>query len=200
MTTSRREANRINAAKSTGPHDSSSSRYNAMKHGFLSEGVTEIDNPEIFRDFSSKLQDQLKPVGAIEAFLTERIVLGMIRLKRVTALEADCITERLNPPVTEKEGGWAEKAFAEMDGTEVTLDPGLPARLPIDAVDAIASKLGRYETQLENRFFRNLHELERLQRLRCGEKVPAPTSLDVTVHAEHALASFGNPPQQEGES
>ncbi len=39
------KANWKNAQKSTGPKDTTSTRYNASKHGLLSEGVTELDDP-----------------------------------------------------------------------------------------------------------------------------------------------------------
>ena len=39
-------------------------------------------------------------------------------------------------------------------------------------------KLHRYETTIENRLYKALHELERLQRLRGGQSVPAPLILE----------------------
>ena len=43
------------------------------------------------------------------------------------------------------------------------------------------SKLSRYETTIERSLFRNLHELQRLQAARTGERVPLPVALDVEV-------------------
>lgn len=179
----RREANRENARRSTGPNDTTSTRFNAVKHGLLAEGVTELDNPETFHAFCAKLEAELKPMGEVESFFVRQITLGMVRLKRAALLEAEFLTAQLNPPETEREGGWSYEALEEMSGKTVVLNPGLPARLSAVAVDALASKFGRYETQIENRLFRHLHELERLQRLRGGEHVPAPASVDVAVHA-----------------
>jgi hypothetical protein len=144
----RREINWQNARKSTGPRDTTSTRYNARKHGLLSEGVTELDSPETFRDFCAKLEAELRPVGEVERFLTRRIALGMVRLKRAVFLEADFLTAQLNPPVTKTEGGWQDK-FEELNGKTVVVDPGLPARLAAEAMDALANSFGRYETQAE---------------------------------------------------
>jgi len=36
-----------------------------------------------------------------------------------------------------------------------------------------------------NQFFRELHELERIQRMRGGERLPAPAAVDVTLCAEN---------------
>jgi hypothetical protein len=39
----------------------------------------------------------------------------------------------------------------------------------------------RYETAIERQMYQALKQLERLQRLRCGDKVPAPVQLDVNL-------------------
>jgi hypothetical protein len=40
------KANRINGARSHGPKNTSSTRFNAVKHGLLSVGLTEMDHAE----------------------------------------------------------------------------------------------------------------------------------------------------------
>jgi hypothetical protein len=190
------KTNRRNAAKSTGPKDTTSTRFNAVKHGLLAEGVTELDAPESFPDFCAKLEAELKPVGEIESFLTRRIALGMVRLRRVTLLEAEFLTAQLNPPVTETQLSPVNESIAEMNADQtVVLDPGIPARLSAAAADALVNTFSRYETAIENKLFRAMNQLERLQRLRHGEHVPAPVSADVGIHSDkELLASFGNPP------
>jgi hypothetical protein len=189
------QANRRNSRRSTGPKDTASTPYNAAKHGLLAEGVTELDNPETFPAFCARLESELKPFGEIECFLLRQIALDMVRLKRVALLEAEFTTAQLNLPITEA------SADEVVYGKTVVLDPGLPARLSAWAVDALGSKFGRYETQIENRLFRHLHELERVQRLRHGEHVAAPASVDVAIHAAgQPLASFGNPPPPQAET
>ena len=85
----RGEVNRPNARKSTGPKDTTSSRFNAVKHGLLVEGITELDIPETFREFRARLEAELKPVGEVETFLARRIALGIVRLTRAVLLEAE---------------------------------------------------------------------------------------------------------------
>ena len=73
------------------------------------------------------------------------------------------------------------------------LDPGLPAPLPESAVEHLVGRFQRYETAIENKLYRAMNQLERLQRLRLGEKLPAPATLDMGVHLDQEpLASFGN--------
>ena len=189
----RREANRRNARKSTGPRDTSSTRFNAVKHGLLSEGVTELDGPQTFPGFCAKLEAELKPVGEVETFLARRVALGVVRLKRAGLLEAEFLTAQLNPAVTERQGGMDSDMEALLNGKSVVIEPGLPARLSAGAVDALANTFARYETAIENRLFRALNQLERMQRIRRGEAIPAPVSADVAIHGDK-LASFRNTP------
>jgi hypothetical protein len=54
--------------------------------------------------------------------------------------------------------------------------------------DPTLNKVTRYEAHLSRQMLQALHTLERLQRARAGEPVPAPAALDVTVSNEEALA------------
>jgi hypothetical protein len=48
-------------------------------------------------------------------------------------------------------------------------------------VQRLVNTFQRYETAIALRLSRTLHELERVQRMRKGEQVPAPAAVDVTV-------------------
>jgi hypothetical protein len=48
-------------------------------------------------------------------------------------------------------------------------------------VQRLVNTFPRYETAITLRLSRTLHELERVQRMRKGEQVPAPAAVDVTV-------------------
>jgi hypothetical protein len=48
----------------------------------------------------------------------------------------------------------------------------------------IYSKLTRYESSIERGIYKALHELERIQAKRNGEKVPLPIALDIDVSGE----------------
>jgi hypothetical protein len=190
-TRTRTEANRANARKSTGPKDTTSTRFNAVKHGLLAEGVTELDKPETFQNFCAAIEAELKPLGEIENFLARQIVLCMVRLKRVRLLEAEFVTAQLNPPVMENFDTDIDRILGNINNQTV-VDPGLPARLSAEAVDALANSFARYETAIENRMLRALNHLERMQLLRHAADVPKAD--------EKPLASFGNPPQLQEET
>jgi hypothetical protein len=196
-------ANQENAQKSTGPINTISTRYNATKHGLLSEGVSELDNPVMFRDLCSRLLAQFKPVGEVEIALVRRIALCLVRLGRAAMLEAEFITAEVNPPLTETtyppvspDVARIVEMVKQTHGTTVVLDPGLPASLSASDVETLLT-FQRYETAIENKLYRALNQLERLQRVRRGDKIPAPASLDVNVHREgEGVASFGNSPDK----
>jgi hypothetical protein len=171
-------ANRINGQKSRGPINTTSTRFNATKHGLLAVGITELDNAEGYRNILSDLMREKNPVGVIETFLVESAAIEMVRWLRARRLEAECITGELNPPTHSP--GLSDLLL--LDGGEV-LDPGLPAAISAEAAQKLVT-FQRYESTSANRFFRILHELERWQRMRQGERLPAPVALDISVQAE----------------
>ncbi|HWW13797.1 MAG TPA: hypothetical protein VN310_03975 [Candidatus Dormibacteraeota bacterium] len=179
MSTSKKKvaANRINAQKSPGPTNTASTRFNATKHGLLAVGITELDNAEGYRNILSDLMREKSPVGAIETFLVESAAIEMVRWLRARRFEAECITGELNPP-THSPG---LHDLLGPDGGEV-LDPGLPAAISAEAAQKLVT-FQRYESTFANRFFRILHELERWQRMRQGELLPAPLAADISLHA-----------------
>ena len=82
-------ANKKNAALSTGPKNCTSTRFNAVKHGLLAQGIMELDSPETFPAFCAKITAELQPVGEIENILARRIALDMVRLSRFVTRPAN---------------------------------------------------------------------------------------------------------------
>ena len=90
-----RRANGKNAQKSTGPKTDKGKRavrYNAAKHSILSKEVlirdgegkeSEDESNTLFADLS----EELKPEGALERMLTEKVVICFWRLKRALRAE-----------------------------------------------------------------------------------------------------------------
>jgi hypothetical protein len=189
-------ANQRNAQRSTGPHNCNLTRYNAAKHGLLAEGVTELDQPEEFRPLLVRLREELQPVGVLEEECIHQIGLLTIRIRRARLLEAETFTAHLNPPETVYHPGEFDLDTRGLGWTEV-IDQGLPAQVSMDTVDQINRTIVRYESAAGHALIRWLHLLERLQRLRRGENVPTPATIDVNLHQQGTgLASFGNPPYE----
>jgi hypothetical protein len=172
-------ANQLNGAKSPGPINTSNSKYNATKHGLLRVGVSELDNAEGYKKLLKDLMWERNPVGSIEVFLVESAALDMIRLLRARRMESEYVSSALHPPIYKDAMPTEEELYK---GTLV--DKGYLAVLDPKQAQPLVSIYQRYEAILFSRLQKTLHELERLQRMRLGECLPAPAALDVTVHAD----------------
>lgn len=183
-------ANRLNSLKSPGPTNTTSTRTNATKHGLSAAGVTALDDAEGFRTMLSDLDKEMNPVGTTERFLLESVALEMVRLRRARRLEAHHIDASLYPPY--------KSAVPTTSTSRPQIDPGLPASMKLEDIHPLVKLYQRYEATSLQRFFRILHELERMIRMRHGEQLPAPAALDVSVHHETGLESGIIPlPQEE---
>ena len=173
---------------------------NATKHGLLAAGITELDDAELCCATLRDIKREKNPVGVIEQHLVESIGRHMMRLHRAARLEGEYITGVLNPPIRDRDRNLTSAVVEETCGALV--DPGSPAPMQCGSVQPLVSLYQRYMTAIEQQLYRALHELERLQRMRRGEHLPAPAAVDVTVHAEpHGPDSFGessNKPVLEG--
>jgi hypothetical protein len=128
----------------------------------LSAGISELDDADDYRSIMLDLTREKDPQGPLETFLVESAALD---------------TEVLHPPVR---GPSVLESLDRMDdGTLV--DPGLPATMRYEGVQRLVSTFQRYETAIDLKLFRTLHELERTQRMRVGEKLPAPVAVDITL-------------------
>lgn len=108
------------------------------------------------------------------------VALDMVRWLRARRLEAEYITSELHPPLLGPPIGDLRALLGE--GEPEVLDPGLPARISAEAAHRLVGIFQRCESFSANRMFRTLHELERLQRMRQGEHLPAPATVDVSIH------------------
>jgi len=187
-------SNRMNAQKSKGPNDTTSARFNAIKHSLLAVGITELDEADGYQTTLSELISEKAPVGMVETFLVKSIALDMVRWSRARRLEADYITAALNPPLYEK----TFLGAFDSDLRGAVIDPGLPAALGAGHAQTLVSTYQRYETLFANRLFKTIHELERMQKMRQSERMPAPAAIDVSSTSRIATANVAptSPEQQ----
>ena len=193
MTPRRLEANRRNAARSTGPRTDrgkAAVALNHLQHGLLAEGIIPGEAPELLAGLRADLAADLHPVGTLENALLDRVALCLWRLRRVHRVEAGVFTHeaidlkkyradpmaalaQLNlslPPA--QAAAQAAERDREREGTQADL--GLTFIRGCNTAGGAFDKLARYEAAIERAFYRALHELERLQWLRAGEDIPAP--------------------------
>lgn len=163
------EANRANGRKATGkPRNTNRSRLNAVDHGLLAMGVTEIDDADCYVELLHKLREQFEPIGELENYLVERMALCMIRVRRSVRLESEAITAALHPQRRSKSKSdeQMEQQLVEMMGETSIIDRGFQCTVTNEIVATLTDVFGRYESSNERRLFRVIQELERLQILR----------------------------------
>jgi hypothetical protein len=97
-------------------------------------------------------------------------------------LEAGDLKARHRQSVLEfvqRELSFLQRAEYRMDEHEEQKEEALQAASVLPSADTL-DKLVRYETTLDRQFFRLMHQLERLQRMRKGENVPPPLTMEVS--------------------
>jgi hypothetical protein len=182
------EANRQNALKSTGPRTKIGKRMvakNALKHGFFSKWLL-ISHPDgkedpiEYQDFYGALREHYQPFDFLEGLLVDKIASCSWRLRRVIRFESGQIARALaeyNHDIKQLSAADSEElelpelSSPEMDA--ITDHLFLPPKEELD-------KLLRYEAMINKQLNHAIAELERLQRRRNGELVPAPTRVDIS--------------------
>jgi len=164
------QANRENA-KSGGiktQQGKAVSRYNAVKHGLLSQEVLLDGEPEqTLLEMGKRMRSELKPVTEIERILVDRIIANTWRLKRALRVEKEIFIDGME---SSSIYGKKEKNVGGAFLSDIKYDS--------------YGKFIRYETSIERGLYKALHELQRLQAARSGDKVPAPIAIDVDVSRE----------------
>jgi len=161
----RADANRQNAQKSTGPRTpegKTRSSLNAVKHGLTAQ--TAVLPGESFEELDAlarSLHAQLKPVGALQQILAERVVSLAWKLRRCAAAEAEVgrqlRAEAVDPDAFhgfQRRYAPAVPAAGQMLGEEL-LHPGRGQSL---------QRLTEYELKLETALRRTIQELRQLQK------------------------------------
>ena len=74
-----------------------------------------------------------------------------------------------------------DKFFKDFGGTDEVVQEGYYPRVRVEAVGQLDKTIVRYEIAIERSIYKALHELQRLQAARQGEKVPVPLAIDVDV-------------------
>src|SRR5690349_9091485 len=99
-------ANRANATLSTGPADTSRSRFNGLTHGLTSkQTIVRGEDQNEYDAFAAKLLRELAPGSATEAVLADRIVAAAWRLRRFARVESAFFNNRIDAFMDENPEG-----------------------------------------------------------------------------------------------
>ena len=124
MTAKKAAANRANALKSTGPKTEEGKAVvatNGIRHGILSSRLLlESERPEEFAELLDSLQAALRPSGALEVVLVDKIATAIWRQRRLVAAET-ASTELARRPENQDTGRAIEKGaglgYGEFDAS-----------------------------------------------------------------------------------
>ncbi|PYV80401.1 MAG: hypothetical protein DMG96_00760 [Acidobacteria bacterium] len=158
---------------------------NALKHGFFSKCLLiphpdGKEDPTEYQDFHAALREHYQPLDFLEEPWVEKIAVWSWRLRRLVRCESGQIVRAL------AEHSHEIKQSSDRDSIELEL-----AELSSPEIDAITDhlflplkeeldKLLRYEAMINKQLNHAIAELERLQRRRDGESVPALVSVDIS--------------------
>jgi hypothetical protein len=179
------EANRRNAARSTGPTSQAGkqhSRCNAVRHGLTAETVIEfLENAEDYKAFELSVTADFEARTAVERELVLRLAGLLWRLRRASAIESGLL-QLHSANQTAEDGGSASFRAAGVRMKELvpTLDPNIEYAaqvhqhnnteiaecfLTLNHSDSNAfERLNRYETALWRQVGQLLVTLEFLRR------------------------------------
>jgi hypothetical protein len=174
------EANRLNAAKSTGPRTEEGkarSRANALKHGLTAESIILTgEDPAVVEELKDALWLQFDPATALEDHLVDQLVSILLRVKRVPAFEAALFNWMRHKDIKEEkrynaifldldEPGLHDADEADISSDEPHVGQTIAALLDKDFL----SKVMRYETSLQSRLKFTLNQLHELRAHRLQE-------------------------------
>jgi hypothetical protein len=155
------QANRKNAARSTGPKTEEGkerSRQNSLKHGLTGAGVVliEADAAEVERR-TLKFADELMALGEVGQALVRRAALNSVRMERGADQQAASLTQRVRQ---------AEADFVAPEG----VDEAEAAQLRAEAVRIAmfdpskeATLARQYEAASERGFYRAIKQLRQME-------------------------------------
>lgn len=156
------------------PEGKAVSKFNAVIHGILRNSITDYEQ-EFYSNILEDLQDEYQPQGVIEQMLIERIAICYLKLFRVQKAETEFMKSKLKPKVMDYDISFGK-----------VIEDGYEPKITDAHVERLSNVYSRYETTIENRLFRAIHELERAQKIRRGEKVLQPLAVDI-----NQVGSFG---------
>jgi hypothetical protein len=184
---------------------------NALKHGLTAEQIVlPGENLEEFIAFRDDLLNSLYLHGQLETVLGEKLVTDFWRQRRVPTIEAalyrryrlermarysdrkqfedrQCsprdLVQALGIPESQMDKVSQRDRQDREEEALVMLrnEPLVELTMALEDYHEIFTNLWRHEIALARSASRTLHELQRLQAIRAGERVPAPTVMDVDV-------------------
>ncbi len=177
-------ANKENSQKSTGPRTAKGKKavsQNAVKHGFFTrEAVVRDEDQAAFDLYREAMLAEMGPVGVMESTLAERITSLSWRLRRAErmqdqALKMQIRSDHLDLVVRQVQWSYREANGLPQEESQPKDDHmtlGRAARTDV-ASYRVLDRLLLYERRIENRMYKTMNELGKLQAARKAEEAGA---------------------------
>jgi hypothetical protein len=188
-------ANQQNAAKSSGPKTAQGkvvSSKNAVKFGLRTLALLPDEDKIAYESFAEEYYSYLQPEGPVETSLVDEMIrCDWWRQQRFVQVETQLLADAMKKELTVQE---------EVARIGLTEDKQISSAFAAFRSQGALERLQRYAATYDNKYYRALHELMRLQAVRRGQKVAAPVALDVTISGSNSSeggiwpneANFGN--------
>ena len=178
-TPAQREASRRNGGKSHGPHDTSQTRFNALKHGLLSRKICfqSQEDRQVYQELHAGLVDDLRPVGMLEAMLVERLASAHCRQMRAIELRAWWELPRAAREAAYASGELVAGPWVFTSGTDNYARGG--------------ELLLRYEHELQRQFDQALRQLSVVRRQASGTAGTVGRARESAVGGRQSAVALG---------
>jgi hypothetical protein len=141
-------ANRANSTHSTGPADTSRTRFNGVAHGLTSkQTVVRGEDQQEFDTFHAGMLRDLYPSTSVEKVLAERIIAAAWRLKRFSRVESSFFNNRIDAYLEENPHSDPDSAMANL-----FIDPAETARMRLFL---------RYQTAVQREYDTAVREFQK---------------------------------------
>jgi hypothetical protein len=168
-------ANRANALLSTGPADTSRTRFNGLAHGLTSkQTVIRGEDQQEYDAWSARLLQDLAPGSPAEAVLADRVIAAAWRLKRFTRVESAFFNERIDASLKDNPQSDPDFALANL-----FTDPAEMARMRLFL---------RYQTSVQREYDKASRELQQAKAERVRQS-------HENAYRDIVLTTPGNPPK-----
>jgi hypothetical protein len=158
------EANARNAQLSTGPRDTSHTRFSGLQHGLTSkQPIIPGEDLAEYQSFAQALTRELDAQTETEKLLADRIVAAAWRLRRFTRIEASFFNNRIEAYAEANPAGDPDTALANL-----FIDPAESARMRLFL---------RYQTAVQREDDTARREFDEARKNRQRQATAQPTAL-----------------------
>ncbi len=157
-------ANRANAQKSTGPKDTSKTRFNGVKHGLTAQhALLPWEHKDDLDAIIESFESRFKPVDNFERLLVKHATQAYWRMERSLRMEASMFETMAN---AEYEAAGAQPG---------DLHAGHLEAMGFMKADQIMDRYRRYDAHLQRAFDKAMQRVEKMASLRTTAKAePLP--------------------------